>query len=363
MKRWKKWLILGGLLLLVIGIFAGIQFKKSSESITEFRLVIDDYFKTEQFFVDETILRNKLEEAGMREIKGKKIGEVNLLQLEAALEQIEYVADAKAYFTMQKELVVEVAQRVPVLRVFNRLGQSFYVDQKGKLMATSPHFSAYCLTATGDIGTHYRKNSTDSGFVAQLAMMAYDLGKQETTSGLFTQVSVEGDAIWLISRIEGFPCRVDLQEPILPQVYKWMSFVSGADSTGGWRNKYEAVDLRFSNQVIALQRGRKIRFGEVPVSASDSSVKPVDEPIIIDTKPQISKKEEEKPKVSSKPKQKEEKKKEDKKTKDSTTQKKKEEKKKVKKGEEKSKKDSSKKKKESTKKDDKKKSKNKNQKK
>jgi cell division protein FtsQ len=349
MKRWKKWLILGGLLLLVIGIFAGIQFKKSSESITEFRLVIDDYFKTEQFFVDETILRNKLEEAGMREIKGKKIGEVNLLQLEAALEQIEYVADAKAYFTMQKELVVEVAQRVPVLRVFNRLGQSFYVDQKGKLMATSPHFSAYCLTATGDIGTLYRKNSTDSGLVSQLALMAYDLGKQATTSGLFTQVSVEGDAIWLISRIEGFPCRVDLQEPILPQVYKWMSFVSGADSTGGWRNKYEAVDLRFSNQVIALQRGRKIQYGEVPITAIDSSIKPVDDPIIIDTKPQISKKEKEKPKESSKPKQKEEKKsKGSSKPKKKTT---------------KSKKETKNSKKESTKKDDKKKSKNKNQKK
>lgn len=349
MKRWKKWLILGGLLLLVIGIFAGIQFKKSSESITEFRLVIDDYFKTEQFFVDETILRNKLEEAGMREIKGKKIGEVNLLQLEAALEQIEYVADAKAYFTMQKELVVEVAQRVPVLRVFNRLGQSFYVDQKGKLMATSPHFSAYCLTATGDIGTHYRKNSTDSGLVSQLALMAYDLGKQATTSGLFTQVSVEGDAIWLISRIEGFPCRVDLQEPILPQVYKWMSFVSGADSTGGWRNKYEAVDLRFSNQVIALQRGRKIQYGEVPITAIDSSIKPVDDPIIIDTKPQISKKEKEKPKESSKPKQKEEKKsKGSSKPKKKTT---------------KSKKETKNSKKESTKKDDNKKSKNKNQKK
>ncbi len=349
MKRWKKWLILGGLLLLVIGIFAGIQFKKSSESITEFRLVIDDYFKTEQFFVDETILRNKLEEAGMREIKGKKIGEVNLLQLEAALEQIEYVADAKAYFTMQKELVVEVAQRVPVLRVFNRLGQSFYVDQKGKLMATSPHFSAYCLTATGDIGTLYRKNSTDSGLVSQLALMAYDLGKQATTSGLFTQVSVEGDAIWLISRIEGFPCRVDLQEPILPQVYKWMSFVSGADSTGGWRNKYEAVDLRFSNQVIALQRGRKIQYGEVPITAIDSSIKPVDDPIIIDTKPQISKKEKEKPKESSKPKQKEEKKsKGSSKPKKKTT---------------KSKKETKNSKKESTKKDDNKKSKNKNQKK
>jgi cell division protein FtsQ len=359
MKRWKKWLILGGLLLLVIGIFAGIQFKKSSENITEFRLVIDDYFKTEQFFVDETILRNKLEEAGMREIKGKKIGEVNLLQLESALEQIEYVADVKAYFTMQKDLVVEVSQRIPVLRVFNRLGQSYYVDQKGKLMATSPHFSAYCLTATGDIGTIYRKNSTDSGLVAQLAMMAYDLGKKETTSGLFTQVSVEGDAIWLISRIEGFPCRVDLKEPILPQVYKWMSFVSGADSTGGWRNKYEAVDLRFSNQVIALQRGRKIRFGEIPIATIDSTVKPVDEPIIIDTKPQISKKEDEKPKA----KQKEEKKKEDKKAKDSTKQKKKEEINKSKKGEVKSEKDSIKKKKESNKIDDKKKSKNKNQKK
>lgn len=347
MKRWKKWVILGSLLLLVLGIFAGIQIKKSSESITQFRLVIDEYFKTEQFFVDETILRTRLEEAGMREIKGKKVGEIDLLQLEKALEQVEYVADAKAYFTMQKELVVEVAQRVPVLRVFNRLGQSFYVDQKGKLMATSPHFSAYCLTATGDIGTLYRKNSTDTGLVSQLALMAYELGKKESTSGLFTQVSVEGDAIWLVSRIEGFPCRVDLKEPIQPQVEKWLAFVSGADSTGGWRNKYEAVDLRFSNQVIALQRGRKIRFGEVPIM--DSVLKPVEEPISIDTQPRISS-----PKTEKKEKEKEKpKKKEEKKT----------SKKDSKKESKKSKKDSSKKGKESNKKNDKKKSKNKNQKK
>ncbi len=354
MKRWKKWLILGSFLLLVIGIFAGIQIKKSSEIINEFRLVIDEYFKTEQFFVDETILRTRLEEAGMREIKGKKVGEIDLLQLEKALEQVEYVADAKAYFTMQKELVVEVAQRVPVLRVFNRLGQSFYVDQKGKLMATSPHFSAYCLTATGDIGTLYRKNSTDTGLVSQLALMAYELGKQESTSSLFTQVSVEGDAIWLISRIEGFPCRVDLKEPIQPQVMKWLAFVSGADSTGGWRNKYEAVDLRFSNQVIALQRGRKIRYGEMPIA--DSVLKPVEEPITIDTQPQISsKKTEEKEKEQPKKKKEKEQPKKEKEKKPT----KKDSKKESKKG----KKDSSKKGKESTKKNDKKKSKNKNQKK
>jgi hypothetical protein len=214
-------------------------------------------------------------------------------------------------------------------------------------MATSPHFSAYCLTATGDIGTLYRKSSTDTGLVSQLALMAYELGKKVSTSGLFTQVSVEGDAIWLVSRIEGFPCRVDLKEPIQPQVEKWLAFVSGADSTGGWRNKYEAVDLRFSNQVIALQRGRKIRFGEVPIV--DTVLKPVEEPISIDTQPRISsQKTEKKEKEKEKPKKKEEKK---------TS------KKDSKKESKKSKKDSSKRGKESTKKNDKKKSKNKNQKK
>lgn len=288
MNRWKKWGVLLGLLLLVIGIFAGIQVKKSGESISQFRLIIDDYFKSEQFFVDETVLRNRLQEAGLREIKGKRVDEINLIELENALEQVEYVADAKAYFTMQKELVVEVSQRVPVLRVFNRYGQSYYVDQKGSLMATTPHFSAYCLVATGDIGTNYRKNITDSGLVFDLAKMAYELGKQESTSGLFTQISVEGDAVWLISRIEGFPCRVAINSPIIPQVYKWLAFVSGADSTGGWRNKYEAVDLRFSNQVVAIQRGRKIHYGELAIPTIDSAAKPIESPIIIDTKPQIS---------------------------------------------------------------------------
>jgi len=270
MKNWKKWGLIIGLLGIVLGIFASIQMKKSSEKITQFRLVIDDYFKNEQFFVDENVLKNRLEQAGMREIQGKNVGEVNLLELESALEQMEYVADAKAYFTMQKELVVEVTQRVPVLRVFNRSGQSFYLDQKGKIMATSPHFSAYCLVASGDIGTLYRKNASDSGLVFQLAQMAYELGKKESTSGLFTQISIENDAVWLISRIEGFPCRVDLQQPIIPQVNKWLAFVSGADSTGGWTKKYEAVDLRFSNQVVALQRGRKIKFGELPPIKSDT---------------------------------------------------------------------------------------------
>jgi cell division protein FtsQ len=288
MNRWKKWGVLLGLLLLIISIFAGIQMKKSGESITQFRLIIDDYFKTEQFFVDETVLRNRLRDAGMLEIKGKKVDEINLIELENALEQVEYVADAKAYFTMQKELVVEVSQRIPILRVFNRYGKSFYVDQKGSLMATTPHFSAYCLVATGDIGTNFRKNATDSGLVLDLAKMAYDLGKQESTSGLFTQISVEGDAVWLISRIEGFPCRVDIKSPIIPQVYKWLAFVSGSDSTGGWRNKYEAVDLRFSNQVVAIQRGRKIHYEELAPLPNDSTVKPIESPIIIETKPQIS---------------------------------------------------------------------------
>lgn len=311
MKNWKKWSIIGGLILFLILIFVGIQVKKSSEKINKFQLIIDDYFKNEQFFVDESILKKRLEEAGMKEIQGKMVSEIDLIQLEKALEQIEYVAKAKAYFTMQKELVVEVSQRVPVLRVFNRLGQSYYVDQNGKLMATSPHFSAYTLVATGDIGTIYRKNGTDTSKVAKLAQIAYELGKQEQTSGLFTQISVEGDGVWLISRIEGFPCRIAINEPILPQVYKWLAFVAGADSTGGWRNRYEAVDLRFSNQVIGIQRGRVIQYGVVAPSPIDSSLKLAETIEAKEQKATTSSKEEGKKKESNpSSKKKEEKKKE-----------------------------------------------------
>jgi cell division protein FtsQ len=274
MKKWQKWTVLGILLFIAVTVFAVIRVQRSSDEVKDFKLVVDEYYQTDQFFIDEEILKQRLQRVGLTEIKGKTVDQIDLLALEQELEKIEYVADARAYFTMSQELVVEVTQRVPVLRVFNRVGQSYYLDQSGKMMETSQYFSAYCMVATGNIGTYYKPEGTDTGFLRQMAQMSYELGKKDNTSGLFTQISVQDEhSIWLISRIEGFPCRVDLYQPIIPQIEKWLAFVASADSTGAWKNTYESVDLRFSNQIIAHQRGKKIQFGmSPPVPKTDTLV-------------------------------------------------------------------------------------------
>src|SRR5271154_2458658 len=82
---------------------------------------------------------------------GKPMNEINIALLEKIINNNPFVSNAEVFSTLDGIVKIEVAQRKPILRVFNYNNESFYIDNKGKYMPTSPKFTARVPVANGAI--------------------------------------------------------------------------------------------------------------------------------------------------------------------------------------------------------------------
>ena len=86
---------------------------------------------------------------------GKRISEINQVQIEDFVSQNHYVNNAEVYSTLNCHLKIKVTQKQPLLRIINQKGQNYYLDINGSLMPVKSEYSTRLLVATGYIKTDY----------------------------------------------------------------------------------------------------------------------------------------------------------------------------------------------------------------
>ena len=82
--------------------------------------------KTPVYFIDE----KDVKEIVKRYNPTKKIGDINIPELEKKLNQLPAIDSANVYLNLNGKLNLDIKQRVPVFRL-NNAGKGFYVDEKG----------------------------------------------------------------------------------------------------------------------------------------------------------------------------------------------------------------------------------------
>ena len=91
-------------------------------------------------------------------IIGQPKSRVNIPAIEHKLNSHEDIANAEVYMTIDGKVKVDVKQRKPVIRIINTSGESYYIDDEGKLMPLSSKYTAKVLIANGAISESYIKN-------------------------------------------------------------------------------------------------------------------------------------------------------------------------------------------------------------
>ena len=64
----------------------------------------------------------------------KRIGTINVRQLEEVLSQHPFISRAECYLTSGGKVGIEIYQRIPLLRVMSSNGDNYYIDHSGKIM-------------------------------------------------------------------------------------------------------------------------------------------------------------------------------------------------------------------------------------
>jgi cell division protein FtsQ len=216
--------------------------------------------EAEMYFIDKIDVENHVINAS-DSVVGKRMIDLNTLHIEQVIETLPEVKKADVYKTINGRLKVNVELRVPVARVFNKNGNSFYIDKQGEMMPLSTKYSARILTVNGNI--HQPQNAGNAGVMVaerfekqlrEIHEIASFIAADSFWSAQIQQVYVDEKLEYvLIPRVGNYEIQFGKMTDIETKFLKLNSFYEQALSKTDW-NKYKTINLKYKDQIVCFKK-------------------------------------------------------------------------------------------------------------
>lgn len=226
----------------VIGIVVVLTIVRTiqNERILNEPEIIVEKIGEDPFLTDHEVLKN-LKIQGLY-TEGMRREELDLEAIEAYVSGISQVKTVKVFTEIGSDWKIKIRLRQPVVRVFNKYQESFYLDRDGDIMLTTPSHTARSIVASGEI---------------------FDRVNGESVSGIINNDSLKSirklDDIY---RISSYVCYDPLFRKLIGQIYLDKSgdfilvpLVGDQKIVFGSANSEEEVKAKFGKLRIFYQEG------------------------------------------------------------------------------------------------------------
>lgn len=218
-------------------------------------------------FVDEDDILKFLKDRNDT-LLGQPLHEINVYELEKALNSHPSIAKADVAVNVNGDVIINITQRKPIVRIINTSGESFYIDNKATLMPLAGHYTARVLVVNGIITEQYAQFynfsipqiQKDSVLCAATVLDdVYELAKyisaDSLLSGLITQAYINTDReIELYPAIGNQKIIFGEAEDIELKFEKLKIFYTeGLNSSNSW-DKYSIINLKYKNQIVCTKK-------------------------------------------------------------------------------------------------------------
>lgn len=206
-------------------------------------------------FIDEGDVMDIINARLPAPITTYSLDEVNLGEVEQAIMENPYVKSAEVFISQHGNLVVDILQREPLLRVINSNGVSYYLDKTGSKTPITSKFTSRVPVCTGFI----LGSGPDTGqALSEQEKALFKLGKflyeNRFWSAFVDQIYINSNGeLELIPKIERHSILIGDAENLEGKFEKLFIFYREGLRYTGW-DQYELVDLRFENQVVCKKR-------------------------------------------------------------------------------------------------------------
>ena len=213
-----------------------------------------------------TTLKVNVVDSRTHKITGIRFDSINIPKIEQRLVDFAPIRHANIYKTINGAVHIDVMQRTPVLRVINRYGESFYLDEQGALLRHSNRYCARVLVANGEINLRPEQKSYNV-FTAETPA-----GKRNIMRELFELARcINGDRFWK-AQIQQIYVNEDGEFELIPLVgnhvivfgafdkpdikfSKLESFYRNGLSVKGW-NTYDGINIKYEGQIVATKNSK-----------------------------------------------------------------------------------------------------------
>lgn len=232
---------------MVVGTSAKMQYSRSLQPVPVLQI---DYHKG-LYFVQETeileVVNNNLTDS----LAGNKISEVSIKQIEEDILAIPFVKSVDVYTGSNGKLLIDVAQREPVIRIINRVGVSYYLDNSGEKIPHTSNFTSRVPVATGYISDNgFDRGPAEHDHLKDLYKLVMALRNDDFFISLIDQIYRDENGEWvLIPKSERHKIVIGKTEGLDDKLFRLKRFYRQGLKQAGWQN-YKTIDLRFKDQII-----------------------------------------------------------------------------------------------------------------
>ena len=225
-----------------------------------------------QIMMDDTINSGFLTKANIeslilseeKDLLGYPISKINTRILEERIRNSPYIKSAEMFYDLEGILYVNVAQRVPVVKVLTKNGTSYYMDSEGFLFSPTGTFTPHILIANGYFteGSELRKSKD--------IINLEEKDKYSEWTDLLELVNfIEKDKFWksqvvqiyynrnqefeLIPRVGAHQIIFGTTDGMKTKFMNLKTLYNEGFAYEGW-NKYGIINLKYDNQVICTKR-------------------------------------------------------------------------------------------------------------
>ena len=247
----RKLLKLAGYLGLVVFFIITLAFTSNESKNVPCRSVEIEFDNDELIKLSKAEI-NRIVESADKDISGKKLEDINTEVIEHTVEKNPAVLKAEVFKVVAKDttsykgiITVRVKHRRPVVRVMSEKG-SYYLDKFGDKIPISSSYTANVLVATGYFTEKYAKEQllpfvlfieNDAFWKAQVKQLHVEKNSDVVLTPLV------GDQIIELGKLDNF--RVKLRN--------MRAFYNQVLAQNNW-NKYDKINLKYKNQVVAKKR-------------------------------------------------------------------------------------------------------------
>jgi len=263
MKPVKNILFLVLVMAYLISVMGFISSKERIGHVTSLKIRIVD--SSENQFVHSGEIRKMLESKKFI-LSGAASKDIDLEGIENSLLSRQIISKAEAYITEPGILHVDIRQKTPFVRIYNKYGQGYYLDQRGNIIPLTLNFSPFVLVVNGNISEPFRAGQTLNIFNVKHDTLP---GAQKTIYDVFRLVSFIHRDKFLNSQIEQVYVNNHYEFELIPRVGSHVIELGNAENLQekfenlkllylegfnkiGW-NGYDRISLKYKNQVVCTK--------------------------------------------------------------------------------------------------------------
>lgn len=194
---------------------------------------------------------------------GKPVNLINTNEIEKTVIGNTMVKKCNVYSSIDGKISIELWQREPVVRIIDRNGNSYYIDNEGSVISMSKKFTPHLLVVNGYISTPFRidhveniydkKNIKNTRRLREIHQMALYICSNEFWNAQIVQLYLNAKGDYeIIPRIGPHLIILGDAENFEEKLEKLRIFYNEGLRSTGW-NKYLEINLKYKDQIVCTK--------------------------------------------------------------------------------------------------------------